>query len=367
MRPPKGAAQKRSFNGDIVVNRIVSTGIVCAVLALGCRPGEVIEPPDMKAPVRVGEVERAAVELTVKTMGTLKAIEQAALLAESEGRFALGSSAAGKPLREGDEVAAGQAIARLKNPELVATIAIEARKEDLKHARRALERAEEQVAEGIISDGETEPTQATVTKAKYAYEVGLAQLEKFTIRSPIAGRIVKLAEIVDGDRVVPGTEIATIMNYRTIVAEVDIANPDFSLVQPGQDARITNFTLTDETFLGAVTSISPIADPATRAFKAEIEIANEAEKLRPGMYVRAEIVVDRHADAVVVPPELVVTRNNLPVVFIVEEEKAVAREVHLGIETKDATEIVNGVEPGDVLIVEGFETLRDGTPVSVSK
>ena len=75
----------------------------------------------------------------------------------------------------------------------------------------------------------------------------------------------------------------------------------------------------------------------------------------------------RHEDAVVVSPELVLTRNNKPVVFIVEEEKAVAREVHIGIETKDGVEVINGIEPDDVLIVEGFETLRDGTPVTVSK
>lgn len=344
--------------------------IAAAVLtlgALGCRPGEVIEPPDMKAPVRVGEVARATVEAVVKTMGTLKAKEQAALIAESEGRYTRGSNAAGERFAEGDEVAAGQTVARLKNPELVATIAIEARKEDLEHARKALARAREQLAEGILSDGEIEPTQAAATKAKYAYEAGLAQLEKLAIRSPIAGRIVKLAEIVDGDRVAPGTEIGTVMNYATILAEVDIANPDFPLVRPGQETRITNFTLANETFLGTVMRISPIADPETRAFKAEIEIGNAEETLRPGMYVQAEIVVDRHVDAVVVPPELVVTRNNMPVVFIVEDEKAVAREVHMGIETKDATEIVNGVEPGDALIVEGFETLRDGTPVSVSK
>ena len=370
MRKSRGAGRCWRPNGDVSLTRFVLVTIACAVLAVaaaGCRPGDVIEPPDMKAPVRVGEVKRDTIEAVVKTIGTLKASEQAVLLAESEGRLVLGKTAESTRLEEGDTVEAGQTIAQLKNPELVATIAIDARREERDNARKAYDRAQRQVAEGIVSDVDVEPARAAATSAKYAYEAGLAQLDKLKINAPISGRIVKLAEIVDGDRVVPGTEIATVMSYDTIIAEVNIANPDFPLVETGQDVRVTNFALKDETFGGTVHLIRPIADQTTRAFKAEIAIGNEDERLRPGMYVQAEIVVARHEGAVVVPPELVLTRNNVPVLFVVEDEKAVAREVRVGIETKETVEAINGVGPGDALIVEGFETLRDGTPVSVSK
>ncbi len=346
---------------------VLISGALLAGIASGCRPGDVIDPPDMKAPVRVGEVTRDTIEALVKTMGALKASEQAVLLTENDGRFVMGLNEAGRRLDEGDEVTAGQIIAKLTDPEFVATIAIDAKKEEADHAQKALERALDQVAQGIISEGEVEPVQSAATNARYAYEAAQAQLEKLKIESPITGRIVKLAEIVDGDRVAPGTEIATVMSYRTILAEVDIANSNFPLIEIGQEARITNFALKDKEFPGTVTNIRPVADVATRAFKAEITIDNRDEKLRPGMYVRADIVVTRHKDAVVVPPELVLTRNNKPVVFIVEDEKAVAREVLIGIETKDATEILNGLDTDDVLIVGGFETLRDGTAVRVSK
>jgi len=338
-----------------------------AAIVTGCRPGEVIEPPDMKAAVRVGDVTRDSIEAVVKTTGTLKAKEQAVVLTECEGRFVMGMNAAGGRLDEGDNVEAGQLLAELKNPELVATIAIEVRKEEMGHAEKALERAKKQLEEGIIAEADIEPLRTAATTARYACDVAAAQLDKLKIKSPVAGKIVKLAEIVDGDRVLPGVEIATIMNYRTIIAEVNIANPDFPRVKVGQHVRVSNFALKGETFTGEVTTVRPIADQQTRAFKAEITIANSQEQLRPGMFVQAEIVVARHEDAVVVSPELVLTRGNKPVVFIVEEEKAVAREVHAGIETKDGVEVINGIEPGDVLIVEGFETLRDGTPVRVSK
>ena len=370
MRKSRAASRRRYCDGVLSLTRFMLLTISSAVLAVaasGCRPGDVIEPPDMKAPVRVAEVKRDAIEALVRTIGTLKASEQAVLLAESEGRLILGKNAHGNRLEEGDAVKAGKTIAQLKNPELVATIAIDARQEEQNNARNARDRALKQVAEGILSDAEVEPARAAATSTKYAYEAGLAQLEKLKVNTPISGRIVKLADTVDGDRVTPGIEIATVMSYRTIIAEIDIANPDFPLVEPGQDVRITNFAIKDDTFDGTVSIIRPIADQTTRAFKAEIAIANEDEKLRPGMYVQADIVVARHEEALLVPPELVLTRNNLTVIFVVEDEKAVAREVHIGIETKEAVEVLKGLEPDDALIVEGFETLRDGTPVSVSK
>ncbi len=352
------------------MNRFLAAIIPACLIAgmmAGCRPGDVIDPPDMKAPVRVGEVTRDTIEALVKTTGALKPNEKAILLAENEGRFVMGLNAAGKRLDEGDEVKAGQTIAVLKNPQLVATIAINARREENDHALRALERAQKQMDEGIMSEGEFEPLRSAATSARYAYEAALAQLDKLKIRSPVAGRIVKLAEIVDGDRVAPGTEIATVMSYRIILAEVNIANPDFPLVQVEQDARITNFALKGEVFQGSVAMISPVADVQTRAFKAEITIDNPEEKLRPGMYVQADIVVDRHENAVLVAPELVLNRKGESVVFVVKEEKAEARVVETGIETKDEVEILTGIEDDDALIVEGFETLRDGTPVRISK
>jgi len=371
---------------------VVTYAVLIIAIAGGCRQGEIIEPPDMKAPVRVGDVTRDTIEAIVKTTGTLKAKEQAVVLAESEGRFVLGKNRAGARLDEGDEVDSGQVIAELKNPELVATIAVDARKSELEQAEKELERIRKLLEGGITAEADLEPAETAMTRAQYAYSAALAQLEKLEMKSPVFGKIVKLAEIVDGARVVPGTEIATIMNYRTIIADVNIANSDFPRVIEGQDVRVSNFALEGDAFEGTVSMIRPVADEQTRAFKAEITIANPDEQLRPGMFVRADIVVARHEDAIIVPPELVLTRNNRSVVFVVESgksagdpadvspeddnaptaagnssDRAVAREVELGIETKDAVEIVSGIEPDDRIIVEGYETLRDDTPVRVSK
>jgi RND family efflux transporter MFP subunit len=339
--------------------------LVILVAAPGCRKGEAINAPDMNAPVRLGEVMREAVEEIVVTNGTLKASEQAVLVAENEGRLVMGLNAKGERLTEGDVVEVGQIVAILENPSLVASTALDARKEEADNAKLELKRLESKLGAGLFADNVIEPARATATSRKYAYEAAVAQLEKLKVVSPISGRIVKLTEIVDGDRVDPGTEIATVMSYRTIRADVNIPNQDFPLIETNQVVRVRNFAIKNEVFDGTVTMIYPVADAQTGAFSAEIAVSNEDEKLRPGMFTQVEIVVSRHEDAVVVPLELVLTRNNALVVFVVEDQKAVAHEVEVGIETREIAEILGGIEPDDALIVEGFETLRDGTPVSV--
>lgn len=354
--------------GESVKNCTLMLAFVCAAtVAVGCRPGEVISPPDMKAPVRVGEVTLDTVQSVIQSTGTLRASEQVVLRTESEGQFLLGEGAEGERLREGHEVAAGQIIARLENPGLVANMALEARRQEAVDAEKRLKRALPQLAEGILSENEVEPLRAKASHARYAVDAAEAQLEKLTIASPIAGRVVRLSEIVDGDHVPAGTEVATIMSYRRILADVSIANPDYARVEVGQEALVRSFALKDAEFTGRVAHISPVADEHTRAFQADITVDNPDEALRPGMYIQADIIVSRRDGAVVVPPELVLTRNGKQVVFVVEEEKAMAREVETGIETREQVEIISGIDSGDVLILEGFETLRDGTPVTVSK
>lgn len=343
-----------------------SLALLVCVFA-GCRQGDIIEPPDMKAPVRLGEVSVQTVEALAITTGTLKAIEKATLLTENEGRLLMGKNAEGERLDEGDEVEKDQVIAELKNPSLVASTALAARKEEIDNAKKALERGNKSAEQGNLPISELDALRSSRINAQYAYDSALAQLAKLKVHSPLSGRIVRMAEIVDGDHVAPSTEIATVMSYKTILAEVDVANPDYPFVALGQEARVTNFAFKDQVFKGYVSSISPVADEATRAFKAEIEIENPSEELRPGMYIQAEIVVAQHEEALVVPPELVITRNNLPVVFVVEDEKAVAREVEVGIESRDGVEILRGISADDALIVEGYETLRDGTPVRVTR
>jgi len=135
----------------------------------------------------------------------------------------------------------------------------------------------------------------------------------------------------------------------------------------GQKAKVVNYALPDEVFTGEVTEISRIIDSESRTYKVTVSINNSERKLRPGMFVKVDIVVRAKEDAVLVPRYVVLTRNNKDVVFVVEKQRAVMKEVVLGLEDKENVEILSGLEEGERIVVKGYETLKDKTKVTVSK
>ena len=158
-----------------------------------------IDGPIVKVKGPKGEVSRRLHDPRIKismkgknvvvSCGTLRAKEQAVLMAEAEGRFVMGKNAAGERLDEGDEVKAGHLIAELKNPELEAQIAVDAHKQQLEDAENSLRRLEELHKADSASDEALEQARTAVIQARYAKDAAEEQLKKLAIRSPVAGKI----------------------------------------------------------------------------------------------------------------------------------------------------------------------------------
>jgi RND family efflux transporter MFP subunit len=116
-----------------------------------------------------------------------------------------------------------------------------------------------------------------------------------------------------------------------------------------------------------VTAIDPTIDPQTRTFTVVFEVANDKLILRPGMFVKADIVIENHDSAVIIPKTALQTRDNQPVAFVVQGASAELREVSTGIETREEVEILEGLTEGERLVVKGHETLRDKSKVRVTE
>jgi len=98
----------------------------------------------------------------------------------------------------------------------------------------------------------------------------------------------------------------------------------------------------------------------------EVEVRQKDGGLRPGMFVRTRIVVERHEKVPVVPLHAVVTRGGDKVVFVVDKQRAVQRRVVVGLGDDEVVEIREGVKAGESLVTTGYETLVDGARVRVS-
>ena len=170
-----------------------------------------------------------------------------------------------------------------------------------------------------------------------------------------------------GVKITSGSPIARIMDYRRLTMDASLPEKQLSNIRQNMSARITNVNLPGTVLTAKITQVSPALDATTRTFKATLDIDNPTGELKPGMFVKAEIVVERHESVVVIPKEIILSRRQGRTIFVVERGLAAERTITIGLENSDAVEVVSGLAVQDRLVIKGFETLRDRARVKVEE
>ena len=134
----------------------------------------------------------------------------------------------------------------------------------------------------------------------------------------------------------------------------------------GRAVRITRAADPSLTFRGRIRQISPVVDTATGTVKVTVEAVAPPQRVRPGAFVTVDIERERHQAAVLLPREAVVRELRSAHVFVASDEgTAVKRVVALGLEEGDLIEAVEGVNPGERVIVAGQGGLKAGAKIKV--
>lgn len=207
---------------------------------------------------------------------------------------------------------------------------------------------------------------ARVEKARADAKEIEARLRKCRITTPIAGIVAEkrkwTGEYVGGGDAV----IVTIIETGSVYAEVDVNERDISLLKGGESASVVADAYPGRAFSGKVSLISPVVNLKSRTLKVRIKVNNEKLFLKPGMFARATIFVSRFKDAVAVPTEALLKNSaGRPAVFVALQGVAFLRNVEIGLQKENLVVIQKGVKPGELVIVEGQERLRDLSPVKV--
>mgnify|MGYP000247530236 CR=1 FL=1 len=159
---------------------------------------------------------------------------------------------------------------------------------------------------------------------------------------------------------------------RIIKVRFSVIERDFGVVRKGMRVRLTFDALPDRVFNAKVTNLSPIVDAQSGTGIVEVELPNARGEVKPGMFVRGEIVVEVHKGAVLMPraatlKEIVIRgRKEIEtVVYVVEGNVARQRKVKLGLSTPTDFEVLEGLRPGEKVVVLGQNLLREGSRVTV--
>ena len=389
--------------------------LVLATVASGCAAPPSSAAKAATAPegleVRLAQVTEARLDRSIVVSGSLAAEESAVLSMRVPGRLAglmvdLGSAvAAGQPiafleptdfkLRVAQaEAALRQARARLGlrpegpvddadrvNPDEASVVRqaravldeatvtlgrVKAFVERGMSSRSELDSAETafKVAESRHQDAieEVRSRQAILAQRRSELELAREHLAATVLKAPFGGLILDRPAAL-GQYVDAGTSVAVLVRVDTLRLRVEVPEREATRVRVSQEVRVS--VEGDETRHGGrIARLSPAISPDNRTLLVEAEIPNVLRRLRPGAFVRAEIVIDSAA-ALLIPSASVVTFAGVDKVFIVQDGKAVERRVQLGRRTGDRMEVLKGLETGDAVVAQPG-TLVSGQAVRVT-
>ncbi|MDD3642557.1 MAG: efflux RND transporter periplasmic adaptor subunit [Candidatus Krumholzibacteria bacterium] len=341
--------------------------VICAAgLLCSCGGGDEGRDLEVAVPVSVEEIRPGSIEEFVVATGSVRAEMEAALKVETAGEYRrMTNPATGKPYALGDRVRTGAEIIRIVNEEAENTIRIDAALLTLETRRLEYEKQQTLHEKGGITYGELKDAERAFINAQYDYENAKISLAKLRVSAPFEGIITSLPYYSPGVTVETGKELAVIQEYSGLQLQASLPGKELGRVRPGQPVRVTNYTVPDDTLSGTVEEVSPALDETTRSFPVSIGIDNGDLLLRPGMFVRAEIVVARHDSVIVIPKSVIQVKQRGKTVFIVQKGAALERIITTGLENPERVEVVEGLALSDRLVVRGFETLRGNSRVKV--
>ena len=192
--------------------------------------------------------------------------------------------------------------------------------------------------------------------------------EKASIKSPIDGIVMK--KFLDkGAQVEPSVSplmrvpVIMVANINAVKVLVNVSEKYLGRLKETAEAKVKVDAYPDEVFPGKITRIAPMVDLSTRTAEVEIEISNEEHRLKPGMFARVNLILEKKENALIVPIKAVLSENNRNFVFVVNGAIAQKRKVKTGIYQKDSVAIIEGLNEGENVIIEGNYGLKDGANV----
>lgn len=343
-----------------------------------------------RVPVEVMPVERGPIELRRIFSGAL----------EPRAEFVVAPKVGGRVERLtvniADPVTRGQVVGELDNAEYVQAVAqaradLAVARANLTEARSAMEIAGRELERivtlrerGVAAEAQLdtaranqlarqaghEVAKAQVVRAESSLETANIQLGYTRITAGWSGgadqRIVAERYVDEGETVSANAPLLRIVELDPIAGVVFVTERDYARLQPGQELTLETDAFPGEVFGGRIERIAPVFKQASRQARVELTIDNPQQRLKPGMFIRATIVLASEADAVILPEQALTRRADRTGVFLVDERAGTVawREIATGIRDGSRVQVIGEPLSGRVVTL-GQQLLDDGSAISI--
>ncbi|NDD74868.1 MAG: efflux RND transporter periplasmic adaptor subunit [Gammaproteobacteria bacterium] len=307
----------------------------------------------MPVPIVSQPAHREPISRELKALGTARANEAVEVVAKTS------NLVTAIKFRDGERVSARAVLVELDSVQARADLAVATAA--LTESESQYRRARELLPTQALSKSQFDQIEATRNANAARVDAARARLEDTFIRAPFAGR-VGLRRVSVGSLVGPGTVITTLDD--TSVMKVDFTVPEnlLTALRPGLVLQVESAAYPNKQFAGRVASLDSRVDATSRAVTVRADVPNPDALLKPGMFLNVSLQRDQRS-AIVLPEESLVPEQSRQFVFVVEDGKAKKREVHIGERRPGSVEILDGLQVGERVIVEGTVTARDGAAV----
>lgn len=354
--------------------------------------------------VNVTAVRQASTSAALELPGDLQALIEAPIFARAEGYLAK------RFVDIGDHVKKGQVLAELETPELDQQIlqiratvsnakstleelqaALTLAEANLKLAQKTYQRWGELEKKGTISHQEADEKSSTVdvrtaevqaARAKIlsardmvaANEANLRRLEQMKsfarVTAPFDGlitaRLVDVGTLINSGNAGASKEMFRVAQIDTMRVFVNVPQTYVGSIQSGQAAELRVQELPGQLFQAKVSRFTHEVDAASRTMLAVLQVPNPRGTLLPGMYAQLRFATARTTSAVLIPGDAMVLGSKGPRVATVDAENRVHfREIRIGNDTGSEVEVLSGLSPGDLVVMNPTDAVRDGVQVQV--
>lgn len=267
------------------------------------------------------------------------------------------------PVGKGEAVAKGKIILELERDILKAEL--EAAQAALAMQSYNVDKVRQLHEAGKVSRIELLTAESSYSQAKSMVGVLQERYDRAGIRAPFDGvvvdRYVELGQLVN-----PGQRVVRILDPYTLKVEAYLTDTQVQWVTVGESATI-RLGETRGTAAGTVSWVGFEADRMTGKFKVEIEIPNPDLKYHSGVIGRARLGKNLVSNVVAIPRDAVLPGRIGSTAFIVQNDRAILRRLELGADQGLMVVVLEGLAPGEQLVVRGHRDLRDGSLVHVTE
>jgi membrane fusion protein (multidrug efflux system) len=368
--PVQSSARPRRRWRSLALAICLLVGIVVFVFGIKTlQIGKMMSTPMVIPPTTVSSavVKEEDWAPTLSAIGSVSAVQGAVVSTE------LGGVVAEIDFQNGGVAKKGDVLMRLDSSAEEAQL--HTAEADLELAKANLERERDLTARKVVSKQELDTAQSTFGQKQGAVDNMHAFITKKQVRAPFDG-MLGIRQVNVGQMINSGQQVVQLTALDRVY--VDFALPQQNLPQlaTGYEARVHADALPGREFKGKVTAINSMVDNVTRNISLQATLDNPDHALRPGMFVKVDVILPQKSKTLVIPGSAVSYASYGNSVFVIDKKKdpKTGKEsqslrqafVRIGEARGDFVAVTEGLKAGDVLVSTGVFKLRNGMPVVIN-